>query len=174
MEKQLTQLKTATEQANDPFTKSVLTFIARAAELNQHLEQKPQLRIPELAMLSEADWIEAGKIARLGSETEVRQSLMMLRSRAKASSFNLWQHALKGYLKATNGQPPTDPLQLKPYFETEVDDTLLQRYKMVADSPGGWLIEEKTPVDESYDTRMKVGLDSLDISPVGAFRGWDP
>jgi RNA polymerase sigma factor (sigma-70 family) len=174
MEKQLTQLKSATEQSNDPFTKSVLTFIARAAELNQQLEQKPQLRIPELAMLNETDWIEAGKIARLGSETEVRQSLMMLRSRAKASSFNLWQHALKAYLKASNGQPPTDPLQLKPYFETQIDDAMLQRYKMAPDSTGGWLIEEKSPVDENYDTRMKLGLDSLDISPVGAFHGWDP
>ena len=44
---------------NDPFTRSVLAMMARALELNQHLEQMPDQKIPELDLLSENDWLSA-------------------------------------------------------------------------------------------------------------------
>lgn len=173
LEQQIAQLKPATEANADPFTKSVLELTARAGKLNGYLEASPQLRIPELALLKESDWLEAAKMAKLGSEEEVKESLMQLRGRAKHNAYPLWQDALKGYLAAHGGQLPTDTLQLKPYFPEGIDDAMLQRYRMTrsGELPGEgggpvWLIEEVGPVDPDYDTRVRMGLGSLDIAVI--------
>lgn len=39
--------------------------------------------------------------------------------------------ALQGYAKANNGQFPSDLSQLKPYFNSVVDDAILQRWEIV-------------------------------------------
>ena len=50
---------------------------------------------------------------------------------------------------------------------------MLQRYRMTqaGDRPAEagspvWLIEEIAPVDPEYDTRMRMGLGSLDIAVI--------
>jgi len=48
------QLKPAAVDVNDPFIRSVLAMTARALELNQHLEQMPNKKIPELQLLTES------------------------------------------------------------------------------------------------------------------------
>jgi RNA polymerase sigma factor (sigma-70 family) len=173
LEQQFAQLKQPAAATADPFTQSVLDLTSRAAELNGHLEASPQLRIPELNLLTESDWLEAAKKAKFGTAEEVKVSLMQLRGRAKHNAYGLWQEALKGYLDANGGQLPVETLQLKPYFKDGVDDAMLQRYRMTqagghpaeAGSPV-WLIEEIAPVDPEYDTRMRMGLGSLDIAVI--------
>lgn len=173
LEQQFAQLKQPGSTTADPFTRSVLELTSRAAQLNGHLEASPELRIPELNLLSESDWLEAAKMAKLGTAEEVKESLMQLRGRAKHNAYARWQDALKGYLDAHGGQLPTETLQLKPFFKDGVDDAMLERYRMTrtgeipTDATGPvWLIEEIAPVDPEYDTRMRMGLGSLDIAVI--------
>ena len=75
--------------------------------------------------------------------------------------------ALKQYLKSNDGKFPTDTAQLKPYFESPMDDAILGRYTMLPASDvtnmglskqgSDWLIAEKAPVDIDYDTRFVTG-----------------
>jgi RNA polymerase sigma factor (sigma-70 family) len=157
---QVAQLK----DANDPFIQSVLALTARAAELNQYLERMADKNIPEIKLLRESDWLEVAREVNFQSEAEIRESLSKLRSVAKSRFGKLATHALDEYLRANNGQLPTDPSQLKPYFEVPVDDAVLQRYRMlhsgnVNDLPKDtiYVISEKAPVDRDYDSHFYVG-----------------
>ena len=72
-------------------------------------------------------------------------------------------HALVGYSDANSGQLPADMLQLKPYFESTVDESILQRYeilqtgKMEDVASDAKIFAEKAPVDNQYDTRLIIG-----------------
>lgn len=156
------------------FNRDVRDFTGNAAKLNDHLNQNPEWRIPELDYLSESDWIEAGKLAKFDTPEEVRRSLMMLRGKAKHNTYGLWQEALRQYLEAHGGQLPGDTLELRPYFPEEVPEALLSRYRMARTGaaaeaqPGQWLIEERQPVDVEYDLLMRMAVGGLDISPIPA------
>lgn len=124
----------------------------------------PDKRIPELQFLSESDWLTAAKEARFETDADIRQSLSRLRSLAKGKFGMLATHALDKFIQANDGQLPSDPLQLKPYFEVPVDDETLQRYRMLhtgsaKDLPEGttWTISEKAPVDRDYDSHLYIG-----------------
>jgi hypothetical protein len=75
--------------------------------------------------------------------------------------------ALQKYLKANNGQFPTDLSQLQPYFDSPVDGAILQRYEIVPantipkakEMSVSWLIVQKTRVDENdkNDQREVIG-----------------
>jgi len=161
---QRSQLKAAAQDPNDPFTQTVLALTVRAAELNQYLGQMPDKRIPELQFLTENDWLAAAREASLDSDADVRKALSKLRSLAK-NTFGLQLcHALDQYLHANGSRLPDDPAQLKPFFKEPVDDSVLQRYKMlhtgyVTNLPPGteWVISEKAPVDRDYDSHLYVG-----------------
>lgn len=172
VEQQLTQLKPATEQPRDAFTQSVLDLTTKATKLNGHLEKAPHLRIPELAFLKESDWIQVARRAKFDSDEDVRESLMALRSLAKHNAYPLWQDALKAYLADNGGEAPADVQALRPYFREPIDDAILQRYRVIHSGPVPanptgpvWLIEETGAVDDRHDTRMRLGLGSLDVSP---------
>ena len=82
--------------------------------------------------------------------------------------------ALDEYIRANNGQLPTNVSQLNPYFAYKnaqvpdvnpaTMDAILQRYQMlrtgnVSDlQPGAMLLSEKTPVDDKYDFLFEIGL----------------
>jgi len=74
------------------------------------------------------------------------------------------QPALRQYIQANNSQFPTDLTQLQPYFESPLDDVVLQRWKVApADEVpnvrlgGDWVVTQKSPVDEDYDSRIVFG-----------------
>ena len=97
---------------------------------------------------------------------------MELRAIAKHNAYPLWQEALKSYLADSGGESPADIQALQPYFKEPIDDAILRRYRVTHGGPVPanptapvWLIEEIGAVDDRYDTRMRMGLGSLDISP---------
>ncbi len=164
LEEQTARSGPPAQSSTDPFTRSVLTLSARAAELNQQLERMPDKRIPELQFLTESDWLAVAKDATLQTDAEVRQALSKLRSLAKNKFGMLATHALDGFIRANNGDLPSDPAQLKPFFEVPVDDETLQRYRMLhtgnlKDLPKDttWVISERAPVDRDYDSHLYIG-----------------
>jgi hypothetical protein len=180
LRQQVAQRPAATGTEDGPLTQWLLAVGAKAAELKQHLEQMPEKKIPELHFLTQDDWLTAAKAAKFDTDSDVRKSLSNLRSLAKNKMPMGW--ALGGFIRAHNGQLPTDLSQLKPYFKTPTDDgstshwngvdparddaildAILSRYTLlhtgnISDFDAKtWLVVEKAPVDKDFDTRGRFG-----------------
>jgi RNA polymerase sigma factor (sigma-70 family) len=165
---ELAQLKSAAiQQQNDPTESARQSWLARVTQLKKYLTQMPDKGIPELKYLTETDWLDTLRTSKLDTEIEARQALNALRNVAKEKVASLMSEALKQYLKSNDGKFPTDTAQLKPYFESPMDDAILGRYTMLPASDvtnmglskqgSDWLIAEKAPVDIDYDTRFVTG-----------------
>ena len=152
---------------------------ARVARLRQWLEEMPEEKIPELKFLSEDDWI-ARVDDPLVTDDDYRSAMSWLRMDADGEFARRAKPALQQYVQANNGQFPTDLSQLEPYFESPIDDAILQRYEIVptkslvpslTELGGDWLITEKTPVNTN-DLRTAIGTNSWRNSMEGG--RWDP
>ncbi len=71
---------------------------------------------------------------------------------------------MKAYAEANSGAYPNDVSQLQPYFESQVEDALLQRYEILSAQSvksvklgGDWIIALKSPVDLALDDRLAFG-----------------
>jgi RNA polymerase sigma factor (sigma-70 family) len=176
------------EVTEDPFTKSVLALTARAMELNQHLQQMPDKKIPELQLLDESDWLTAARNAKFDTDTDIRKALQKLRHIAK-NKLSIGS-ALYSFARVNNGQLPTNLAQLKPYFNTSrfgdlgLDDStfeaIIRRYTLLHTGnvndfpPNTWFVVETAPVDKDYDSRAKFGLGTGTIISTGIGSRVDP
>ena len=138
---------------------------ARVARLRRWLEEMPEEKIPELKFLSEDDWIREVDDP-LVTDDDYRSSMSRLRFDGDREFARRAFPALQQYAQVNNGQFPTDLSQLKPYFESPIDDAILQRYEIVptkslvsslAQLGGDWLITEKAPVNKRLDLRTAIG-----------------
>ncbi len=106
-------------------------LLSRMNQLKKLINDKPELGIPEMQLLTPQDWLNVVAAADLGTENGVRQALSRLRSAAKLAFAPLLQEALNKYVQASGGQLPSDITQLKPFFASPVDDSLLERYQLL-------------------------------------------
>jgi hypothetical protein len=154
---------------------------ARVARLKQWLEEMPEEKIPELQFLSENDWIRRVDDP-LVTDDDYRSAISWLRMDADGEFAQRALPALRQYVQSNNGQFPTDLAQLKPYFESPIDDAILQRYEIVPtkslvsslaeDGLGGdELITEKAPVNTN-DLRTAIGTNGWRNTMEGG--RWDP
>ena len=171
-------MKSEAEPVEDTFETAVRELAARAAELNRHVQNMPNLDIPELQLLEEADWLSAAKGAEFDTQEGIRKALSKVRQKAKTQFAELAAAAFNDYYAASQGSAPTDPAQLLPYFKTPIDAALLQRYQLVPSSAvqslmeiGPLLLSEKAPVDREYDTHFYIGsrgFASFALGPTGS------
>lgn len=173
--------KDETEPPEDAFETAVKELAARAAELNRHMQNTPNLDIPELQLLEEADWLSAAKGADFDTQEGIRKALSKIRQRAKTQFAELATAAFNDYYAATKGSVPTDPAQLLTYFKTAIDAGLLQRYQLVPSSTvpslmeiGPVLLSEKGPVDREYDTHFYIGMKGVASFALGPTGSNDP
>jgi len=153
---------------------------ARVARVRQWLEEMPEEKIPELQFLSEDEWTREVDDP-LVTDDDYRSAVSRLRDDADLDFARRAFPALQQYVEANNGQFPTDLAQLKPYFESPIDDTILQRYEIVptnsvvsslAELGGGQLITEKAPINKELDLRTGIGTNAWRNSMEGGV--WDP
>ena len=105
-------------------------MLARVNELRQMLNQKPELKIPELQFLTPQDWLNVAAAASLDTDNGARQALSRLSSPPSWRSRQCCR-TLSRYVQASGGQLPTEIAQLKPFFQPPVDDALLGRYQLL-------------------------------------------
>jgi RNA polymerase sigma factor (sigma-70 family) len=173
----LAQVKAEDEAAaKDPSQTAMVSWLERVDKLTQSMKQTPGAAIPEMQFLTEEDWLAAAH-NKLETEEDYRRAFSTLRSSAENKFTNKAFPALQKYMKANGGKFPTDLSQLQPYFESPVDNAILQRWAIVPSSQvpnlkygGDWLITQKAAVDEEYDSR--VGMGPTGHGVVGA--GFDP
>ena len=131
-------------------------------KLRAKVAQAPDQAIPELQFLTEQDWSNAVKnMQRLETDTDYRRALRELRSSAKKEFGGSIQNALVNYLQANSGQLPADVTQLKPFFGSNVDADLLQRYEM---TQPGVVSEKASPLADQDDTYYQISRDGVAVT----------
>ena len=174
----LAQLKAAdTQKNNDPMESAAKALLGKMNLLKQRLEQMPDKNIPELQYLDASVWARIAQTASLGTDEGVRQALSELRDIAKQIFAPEMGKALHKFVQANNGRLPTDILQLKPYFESLVDDATLARYQVIRTGnvsdlqPDEMIVAEKAAVDDEHDNLFEIGLNSRRSHGVGKNAG---
>ena len=120
------------------------------------------------------------------SEIEVDNDFARAASNLRANSegrvFDILSPALRKYAQANNGQFPAELPQLKPYFQSPIDDAILQRYEIVPASslvselqPGGdWVITQTAPVNPALDLRSAYDLTHGRMADERVTNRWTP
>jgi hypothetical protein len=139
------------------------SWLERVAELKERLEQTPNAKIPELQFVTEQDWLNAAK-RELKTDADYRRALSEMRSAGENKFSWMLFKAIDAYRRGNNRQSPTDLAQLLPYFDSQVDDAILQRWTMLPSDSfpnmrlgGDMVITQKTPVDDVFDRRYIIG-----------------
>jgi RNA polymerase sigma factor (sigma-70 family) len=150
-------------EVNDPTDASAKALVAKMNKLKQRLAETPNAKIPELQFVTEQDWLNAAN-GKLDTDADYRRALASLRSAAESKVASMLQKALRAYLQSNSGQMPTDLGQLQPYFDSPVDDAILQRWEIAPAATvtslglgGDVIITQKAPVDDVFDTRYGIG-----------------
>ena len=149
-------------QVNDPAKAAAASWANRVRLLKQRLEETPNAKIPELQFLSEQDWLDAAK-GNLNTDVDYRRALSSLRNAAESHFASMLNDALGRFSKANDKQFPTDLGQLQSYFDSPVDNGILQRWEIVPASAipnlgfGDFMITQKTAVDDMFDMRSGIG-----------------
>ena len=157
-------------EANDPAGSAAKAWLAKVNKLKQRLEETPGAKIPEFQFLTEQDWFDATR-GKLDSEADYRRALAQLRNTAKNEFAPLLSAALKKYLQANNDTFPSDVTLLQPYFDSQVDGTMLSRWGVLSAETvpnmkvgKDWVIAEKAPVDDVFDSQIIIGSNGYGAS----------
>lgn len=168
LREEMSRLKAADSEPAETESNSIQSaarsWLDRVTQLKQRLEKTPGARIPELQFITEQDWLNAAK-GGLKTEADYRRALSAIRAAGEGKFASMLGKAVKGYMKGNNGQFPSDLGQLQPYFDSPVDDGVLQRWEIVPASTvktfklmgANVLITQKAPVDDVFDTLFVVG-----------------
>jgi RNA polymerase sigma factor (sigma-70 family) len=162
----------------DPIDATLQNIGVRVANLRQHLDGVPHLRIPELQYLNEQNWLDSvASLPKLETEEEYRQALNMLRAQAKGEVGGKLQDAVRKYADAHEGTLPENLSQVQRYLEKPLDPAVLDRYQMAGSGKLEDLRRDQSvfeevaaPVDDEYDTYfrfMRNGRSSTSFSQVG-------
>jgi hypothetical protein len=136
----------------------------RVTLLKQKLEERPDKKIPELALLTEKDWEDVAWNADLDTDDGVRVALRDARSKAVETFLNLTRPALKEFLAVNNDILPSNLLPLKPYYGPQVTDDMLQRYAFIqtgklSTNLSEDVIREAAPVvDDDYEAVRRMSM----------------
>jgi hypothetical protein len=165
----------AARAAAPPSNPTATAWEQQVATLRSLLARHPQWSIPEIALLTPEEFIFFARDAQLAGDENQRRALRDLRNLAKRKIAPLLQKALHEYAQAHEGRMPSGIGELASFaraaetgpWRPPVPDAVLHRYALagVDRFPTGlgneWLLYERLPVDELYDTRQMVGSSTL-------------
>jgi RNA polymerase sigma factor (sigma-70 family) len=149
--------------ASDPTADAAKNWLTRVSQLKQWAQQNPAAEIPEFKLLTKQDWLNAAR-SDLNTDADYRRAMSSLRDTAENKVASMMHSALGKYIQANGGQFPSDLSQLQSYFDSPLDDAILQRWEIVpaktipnigVGDPN--IITEKSVVDDLLDTRIAIG-----------------
>jgi RNA polymerase sigma factor (sigma-70 family) len=177
--------------ANGPAGELASAWARRANSFKQWLEQHPDKRIPELQLLTEADWLLTARVnptvaTNRQQKADANTFAMIasnLRETAKDRFAALLGHAVSLYVAKHSGVLPDSLSDLLAFLPAQGDGTLpgghsayqsmLARYQLLRSGPiagvprGEPIIVEKAPADPTVDTVLKIGAGSYWYGSVG-------
>jgi hypothetical protein len=148
-------------------------WLERVAQLEQRMEETPGAKIPELQFVTDQDWLYAAKRG-LKTDADYRRALSTIRDTAESKVASQFAKAVRAYLRRNNDQFPTDLGSLQQYFDSPMDDAILQRWTVLPANAvsnirlgGDVVITQTAPVDDVFDMRYVIGqsggLGSIDF-----------
>jgi hypothetical protein len=148
-------------------------WLANRDQLKSLLDARPQLRIPEMALLKPDAWFSAAAGAELKSDEGIRSALARLRNSAESILLGKISFALRNYTQAHDGTLPDHLSQLLPLFDPPLEPSWLDRYEMLRSGklrdvpPQNQmdLLGLKNFVDLEYDTYWRVGISAVMRTP---------
>jgi RNA polymerase sigma factor (sigma-70 family) len=153
-------------------------YAAQVERLKQWLEENPSEKIPELARLTDDDWIRA--VETLVIDSNFERAMRTLRGDAEGQVLAQLQTALRKYSQDNDGQFPTALAELKPYSTSPIADAIMQRYEVLPASNlipelqagGDWVITQTAPVNPALDSRVAMNLNHMMLADETVTNRW--
>lgn len=166
-----TRLAAATSRTSgdDALVDQMLMWLDNSNQLRRIVAQRPELSIPEMALVGPEVWSDAIAGTDLSDDREIRRALAKVRLRAENLLGNKIRSALRAYVRVHDETLPAHLNELLPHFDPPLDPSWLDRYTMKATgkflaTPDGRfpmaIVGVKQPVDVEFDS-------IVEISPVG-------
>jgi hypothetical protein len=127
--------------ANSQFIENLVSLAEKASRLDRSFRSFPELEIPELALLDEADWIKVvSGNAKLETPSEIRRALQTLVTRAKERAADVFREAVRK-TSASNVSTSGGLAPLMDELRSKMTDSILQRYDVLHASglEPGWI-----------------------------------
>jgi hypothetical protein len=168
---EVARLRGEANQANDPFVQSALQWRAKMEKLQRLFEERPGQRIPEMQFLTEEQWLDLGKDADMDTEFGIGVALSNVRFAAQQAFAPTFQNALNKFKEANKGDLPDSIAKLNPFFDSPVDDAILERYEVLGKEVPreGWLkgmvLIEKGLADQPREAIFVIGPNRTGYAP---------
>jgi RNA polymerase sigma factor (sigma-70 family) len=160
---------------DNPTQSAAKRWLERVQRLRDYSNAHPEAVIPEMKYLSDRDWLNATD-RDLETDKDYRRAMASLRDAASSRAASQIMSAVQKFEQSSNG-PLTDLSQLQNYFGTAPDPDILQRWAVLParelpnlSFSGDWIISQKAPVDEDYDTRYGIGPNGMGNTGPGSFK----
>ena len=112
-----------------PFVKNLFALAQKAADLDRRFKAFPELDIPEIALLTESDWISvATRHPKLETADQVRKALQHVSDVAESKAFGRFQMALANH-KNPVALDRIEPLL--PELRKKLPEAVIQRYELI-------------------------------------------
>ncbi len=158
----------AATSSNEGDSAELESLMAKVNQFKARVKELPEHQIPELELITQADWV---KVVENNRPPHEKKALAGLRDAAKNHFVSLCAQAIAKFKQTTKRDFPADLEELKPYIhwqgEAAVLDNILARYEVLPARAvpsiylgGDKIICEKAPVDEENDRRYVVGSGS--------------
>jgi hypothetical protein len=138
-------------------------WLDRVDQVRAAFAARPNLMVPELALLTNEDWFDVVPQAKLESEEDIRATLTTLRGRAEVRLATRLSEALQAYLSTHEGVLPNTVHDLLPQLGSEVTGDWLNRYHMLHTGKVTELSSDDqqdlirpTPVDPDRDRFVRI------------------
>ena len=168
------ETKVAADSPSDAAPQVIDAWLARVHRLKSAIAERPDFSIPELALLTPADWLQVARAEIPDDERGLRKALAALRTAAKDHLVFPLTYAMRTYLERNAGELPPNVFALATYFEKPIDPAILQRYEMIKSGNvknipkrTAAVLREKTPVDQEFDMRLQVDANGVQGRPAG-------
>jgi len=130
---------------------------ARVSKLREYLAEHPEDSGPEMRLIKDDDWVDPVSDIRLDTEASMRKALAQVRMQAQARVGEIVATAVRDYMDANNGQPPTSAAQLAPYLSDPADADLLQGFENAGPgSPPGAVFQKTYGADDWFGSRCSI------------------
>jgi Skp family chaperone for outer membrane proteins len=155
----------ASTSSNEENSTELESLMSQVNRFKARVKELPEHQIPELELITQADWVKVVENNRPPNEIK---ALAGLRDAAKNHFVSLLANGITKYKQTTKQDFPLSLEELKPYIhwqgEAAVLDNILARYEVLPARAipsihlgGDKIISEKAPVDEENDRRYVVG-----------------
>jgi RNA polymerase sigma factor (sigma-70 family) len=125
----------ATSDPDAVLRAEIRAWTGRIEHLKKIFQQRPDLALPEMALLTDEDWREVTSERSFDGDESVGRAISDLRNHARAALGFKMIEALSLYLKAHGDILPPNVADLAPYFQPPVDPAILARYEMLHQGP---------------------------------------